>query len=105
MWPINWKKRRSRKKLRERIIYLICRRKEKPSGEMATKVNVLLAEYDTLVDIYQRRYSSKFSGKDLFEYNEVLFSANSCAIEGNSFSVNETRELKEHGLNLKLQNK
>ena len=29
---------------------------------------------------------------DLREYNEILFSAHSCAIEGNSFSVNDTRD-------------
>ena len=33
-------------------------------------------------------------------YNEVLFSTHSCAIEGNSFSVDDTRELKEKGLGM-----
>ena len=35
---------------------------------------------------------------DWLAYNEVLCSAHSCAIEGNSFTVDETRELKERGL-------
>jgi len=65
----------------------------------------LLMDYDNLVIDYQKNYSSTFSKEDLFEYNEVLFSAHYCAIEGNTFSVNETRELKEHGLKLKLKNK
>lgn len=33
-------------------------------------------------------------------YNEVLFSTHSCAIEGNSFSVHDTRELKGKGLGM-----
>ena len=52
-----------------------------------------------------KQVASTFSKENLFEYNEILLSAHSCAIEGNSFSVNDTRELKEHGLNLKLQYK
>lgn len=32
------------------------------------------------------------------EYNEILFSAQSCAIEGNSFSVDDTRILREQGM-------
>lgn len=69
--------------------------------ELSEKIN----EYEKLKNLYQESFAKKFSDKDLFEYTEVLFSAHSCAIEGNSFSVNDTRELKEHGLNLKLQNK
>ncbi len=32
------------------------------------------------------------------EYNEILFSAHSCAIEGNSFTVDDTRILHEQGM-------
>ena len=32
------------------------------------------------------------------EYNEILFSAHSCAIEGNSFTVDDTRILREQGM-------
>jgi len=40
------------------------------------------------------------SPEDYFNYAEVLFSAHSCSIEGNSFSVDDTRELKEKGLGM-----
>ena len=43
--------------------------------------------------------------QDLRAYNEILFSAHSCAIEGNTFSVNDTRELKEKGLGVIPQGK
>src|SRR6185312_3739721 len=69
--------------------------------ELSEKIN----EYEKLKNLYQESFAKKFSDKDLFEYTEVLFAAHSCAIEGNSFSVNDTRELKEHGLKLKLFNK
>ena len=65
----------------------------------------LVNKYEQARALYQQNFESKFSSENLFEYNEVLFSAHSCAIEGNSFSVNDTRELKEHGLKLKLYNK
>jgi Fic family protein len=65
----------------------------------------LINKYEQIRELYQQNFESKFSSENLFEYNEVLFSAHSCAIEGNSFSVNDTRELKEHGLKLKLYNK
>ena len=65
----------------------------------------LANKYEQVRALYQQNFESKFSSENLFEYNEVLFSAHSCAIEGNSFSVNDTRELKEHGLKLKLYNK
>lgn len=65
----------------------------------------LLTEYQLTLDQYNKLVAASFSRQSLFEYNEILFSAQSCAIEGNSFTVNNTRELKEHGLNLKLHNK
>lgn len=68
-------------------------------------IQKLLTEYQSTFEQYNKRVTSTFSKENLFEYNEILLSAHSCAIEGNSFSVNDTRELKEHGLNLKLQNK
>ena len=54
--------------------------------------------YEILRKEYMQRVTSRMNRDDLKEYNEVLFSAHSCAIEGNSFSVNDTRELKEKGL-------
>lgn len=59
-----------------------------------------IAQYEALLEQYNGYISSRMSVEDLRQYNEVLFSAHSCAIEGNSFSVNDTRELKEKGLGL-----
>ena len=61
--------------------------------------------YVTLRKEYSQRVTSRMNRDDLKEYNEVLFSAHSCAIEGNSFSVNDTREMKEKGLGVILQGK
>lgn len=60
----------------------------------------LISQYDDLVSQYKELVSGKFSKQDFMEYNEILFSAHSCAIEGNSFSVDETRTLKEKGLGM-----
>jgi len=57
-----------------------------------------IKEYDSLVKEYQVLVSEKFSKEDFMEYDEILFSAHSCAIDGNSFTVDETRTLKEKGL-------
>ena len=59
-----------------------------------------ITEYDSLLEVYKSYISGRMSVEDLRQYNEVLFSAHSCAIEGNSFTVNDTRELKEKGLGL-----
>lgn len=59
-----------------------------------------IAQYDDLVARYKKIVSEGFSRQDFIEYNEILFSAHSCAIEGNSFSVDETRTLKEKGLGM-----
>lgn len=60
----------------------------------------LISRYDILVSQYKELVSEKLSRQDFMEYNEILFSAHSCAIEGNSFSVDETRTLKEKGLGM-----
>lgn len=60
----------------------------------------LISRYDILVSQYKEFVSEKLSRQDFMEYNEILFSAHSCAIEGNSFSVDETRTLKEKGLGM-----
>ena len=54
-----------------------------------------IRKYDTLVSQYKKIVSDKFCKQEFIEYNEILFSAYSCAIEGNSFSVDETRTPKE----------
>lgn len=64
-----------------------------------------ISTYDNLLKVYRRKVTDRMAVKDLREYNEILFSAHSCAIEGNSFSVNDTRELKEKGLGVIPQGK
>ena len=56
-----------------------------------------IEEYEALLKVYREKVTDRMAIDDLKEYNEILFSAHSCAIEGNSFSVNDTRELKEKG--------
>jgi len=60
----------------------------------------LIAKYESLLTAYRATIMNTMSEQDWHDYNEVLFSAHSCAIEGNSFSVNDTRELKEKGLGI-----
>lgn len=57
-----------------------------------------IREYEDVLSLYREKITRRMSAEDLKEYNEILFSAHSCGIEGNSFSVNDTRELKEKGL-------
>lgn len=64
-----------------------------------------IKEYESLLKAYRQKVTERMAVSDLKEYNEVLFSAHSCAIEGNSFSVNDTRELKEKGLGVIPQGK
>lgn len=45
----------------------------------------LISRYDILVNRYKELVSEKLSRKDFIEYNEILFSAHSCAIEGEQF--------------------
>jgi len=60
----------------------------------------MITTYDNLLAEYRAKVMDRMSKLDWCSYNEVLFSAHSCAIEGNSFSVNDTRELKEKGLGI-----
>ena len=50
--------------------------------------------YEACLQEYKKRIIDRFTLQDLKEYNEILFSAHNCAIEGNTFSVDETRTLK-----------
>ncbi|WP_316746379.1 Fic family protein [Pedobacter gandavensis] len=68
-------------------------------------MDALLKKYDSLVLNYNKVIVESFNPVDFQEYNEILFSAHSCAVEGNTFTVAETSALKEQGLSLKLQNK
>lgn len=65
----------------------------------------IIAQFDKLSEEYRTYISERFSPEDFRDYNEILFSAHSCAIEGNSFTVDETRTLKERGLGMIPQNK
>ena len=56
--------------------------------------------YESLRYKYQALIINKMDREEYTKYNEVLFSTHSCAIEGNSFSVDDTRELKEKGLGM-----
>lgn len=56
--------------------------------------------YESLRCKYQALIINKMDREEYTKYNEVLFSTHSCAIEGNSFSVDDTRELKEKGLGM-----
>lgn len=64
-----------------------------------------IERYNTLLREYKTTVIDKFNVEDLKEYNEILFSAHSCAIEGNTFSVDDTRALKEKGLGMIPQGK
>lgn len=56
--------------------------------------------YESLRCKYQALIINNMDREEYAKYNEVLFSTHSCAIEGNSFSVDDTRELKEKGLGM-----
>ena len=59
-----------------------------------------IKEYESLRKKYQTMVVKKMDEEEYLKYNEILFSTHSCAIEGNSFSVDDTRELKEKGLGM-----
>ncbi len=59
-----------------------------------------IREYESLRQRYQAQIVNKMDRVEYVKYNEVLFSTHSCAIEGNTFSVDDTRELKEKGLGM-----
>lgn len=64
----------------------------------------LTTKYEILRSAYTNSVIAKMDSADYSEYTEVLFTAHSCAMEKNSFSINDTRELKEKGLSAKIFN-
>jgi hypothetical protein len=52
-----------------------------------------IEDYENIRMEYQQKVANRMSEQQWMEYNEVLFSAHSCAIEGNSFTVDDTRIL------------
>lgn len=59
-----------------------------------------IREYENVRRQFQTAVVDKMSEEEYAKYNEVIFSTHSCAIEGNTFSVDDTRELKEKGLGM-----
>ena len=57
-----------------------------------------IEEYENVRKEYQQKVAEKMGREQWMEYNEILFSAYSCAIEGNSFTVDDTRILREQGM-------
>ena len=48
----------------------------------------MIQEYESLKSDYNRIIVNAFNSDDFADYTENLFTVHSCAIEGNSFSVN-----------------
>lgn len=61
-----------------------------------------IALFDRLAEQYLKSFSAAMAVEDFMEYNEILFSCHSCGIEGNTFTVDDTRTLKENGLSMKM---
>jgi Fic family protein len=59
-----------------------------------------IEEYERIRQEYQQKIADRMGKKQWMEYNEILFSAHSCAIEGNSFTVDDTRILREQGMSM-----
>lgn len=57
-----------------------------------------IEEYELVRRDYQQQIAERMSQEQWMEYNEILFSAHSCAIEGNTFTVDDTRILREQGM-------
>lgn len=57
-----------------------------------------IKRYDEAVRAYRRMIVEPMGKEQYRERNEILFSCHSCGIEGNSFSVDDTRALFEEGL-------
>ena len=57
-----------------------------------------IEEYERVRADYQENIADRMSREQWMEFNEILFSAHSCAIEGNSFTVDDTRILREQGM-------
>ena len=57
-----------------------------------------IEEYEHIRKEYQQIIADKVSKLQWMENNEILFSAHSCAIEGNSFTIDDTKILREQGM-------
>lgn len=61
--------------------------------------------YEAALAQWRKAIEDKMSVEDLKTRAEILFSCHSCAIEGNSYSVDDTRALKELSLGFAPQGK
>ena len=59
-----------------------------------------IMKYEDVRMEYQKEIQERMSEFELLRNNEALFSAHSCAIEGNSFTVDDTRILMEQDLGM-----
>lgn len=59
-----------------------------------------IKKYEDIRQEYQQKIADRMGREQWMEYNEILFSAHSCAIEGNSFTIDDTRTLREKGLSM-----
>lgn len=59
-----------------------------------------IERYERVRADYEEHIVKKMSVKDYLDWHEVLFSCHSCAIEGNSFTLDDTRMLQEQGLGM-----
>ena len=57
-----------------------------------------IEKYERVRQEYQRKVADRMERMEWMEYNEILFSAHSCAIEGNSFTVDDSRVLRDQGM-------
>lgn len=57
-----------------------------------------IKKYNDVVETYMQNIIAPMGQEQYRERNEVLFSCHSCGIEGNSFTVDNTRDLFEQGL-------
>ncbi|MDY3338896.1 hypothetical protein PG279_06850 [Riemerella anatipestifer] len=65
----------------------------------------VIERYKELRIEYNSSIVETFNPQDFENYIGDIFTTHSCRIEGNSFSVNDTRALREQGIELKLNNK
>lgn len=59
-----------------------------------------IEKYERVRADFERLIVKKMSQADYLNWHEVLFSCHSCAIEGNSFTIDDTRILQEKGLSM-----
>ena len=57
-----------------------------------------IQRYEVVRSEYEAQIKARMTPADYMDWHEVLFSTHSCGIEGNSFTVDDTRILKEQGL-------